>query len=365
VDSSSALGKARLRVLSDGRVDTRDNLFHTGPVLVQTNGAIVIGRGSEQDPIRAGPFLRFILRDGPNGEQGPERDSSFLDDHSSDWTGETVCVSAALAQDGKVWAWLRPFSLTNDSPARLARFLPTGALDPAFQPPQPILAEDPGERQALVYFLGPLPNDRVLIFQVRPQGWWRLNGNGTSDLTFDPPAVLDQAALANPAVIVPLPAGEMLVSVPQIINDAAGWQFELLRLSPEGTISPDFHSQLPLRFKIGSVLMQPNGRILATGSSSENGAGSLPIIRLNSDGSRDSSLDLAPLAAAETLSIAASGFESGKAYWLQTSSKIHAGIWETIGSYRGPLVSGHNLELKVFLPGQIEVAPRFWRLVGE
>lgn len=61
----------------------------------------------------------------------------------------------------------------------------------------------------------------------------------------------------------------------------------LVRLLPDGTVDPGFITDVTFYFKIVSIVLQPDGKILATGGYSSVAGIRYGIIRLNPDGSTD------------------------------------------------------------------------------
>jgi uncharacterized delta-60 repeat protein len=233
IDSSFAVG--------DGTLNPNGSIGSLGvhAVAIQANGKVVIG--GEFDHFND-TFAESFLQLNPDGT----RDSAL----TANGPGFNNQVSTLLRQpDGKLL---------------IGFFVPGGAS-----------------------FVGDTP--RTKLNSLRIGGLGRLNPDGTTDGTFNTPfdngsAVSSMALQADGKIV--LSGGFTL------IGPTTNPQFQCTRLNPDGTLDLTFQlsSDPSLAIFAGPIAIQADGKILTSGY-----YGGFPgVVRLNSDGSRDTSFS-APL----------------------------------------------------------------------
>ena len=143
---------------------------------------------------------------------------------------------------------------------------------------------------------GILPDGKIVVaggfstFNGIPRnGIARLNADGTLDTSFDPQGGFDQA----PEVIVRQPDGKFLVG--GYFNAYNGVERNhILRLNADGSLDTSFDPGDELTDDVRAIGLQPDGKLILGGNLIENfpfGVIRPRIIRLNADGSVDSSFD--------------------------------------------------------------------------
>lgn len=141
-----------------------------------------------------------------------------------------------------------------------------------------------------------LPDGKIVVaggfstFNGIPRnGIARLNADGTLDTSFDPQGGFDQA----PEVIVRQPDGKFLVG--GYFNAYNGVERNhILRLNADGSLDTSFDPGDELTDDVRAIGLQPDGKLILGGNLIENfppGVIRPRIIRLNADGSVDSSFD--------------------------------------------------------------------------
>jgi len=166
----------------------------------------------------------------------------------------------------------------------LARLRPDGALDPDFAPEL---------HGTVVRAVVRQPDGRLLVagdFTAVGRAWRphiaRLEADGSLDWGFQPESDVDFGETRALAV---QPDGKSIVAG----SGMATWQATnliVLRLEPHGTLDRNFVVTAEFAGQVRAVALQPDGKILLGGSSSGFSPGSpLLLVRLNADGTPDSS----------------------------------------------------------------------------
>ena len=208
-------------------------------------------------------------------------------------TGATNAVT--LQSDGKIIAGgnVSKFNNTGDLTA-LKRLLPTGALDTSFNSSGAGLAASSGQPE--VNALLRIAGDKLYVggtFStyngVNRSGLVRLNADGSLDTGFDASglggSVRYALALAEQA------DGKLLVGGGfSSVNSTA--RANLARLHADGSLDTDFApSALAGSSFVGDIAILPNGQLIVAGGHNRAGGGSAPLlVRLNADGTQDTSL---------------------------------------------------------------------------
>lgn len=126
----------------------------------------------------------------------------------------------------------------------------------------------------------------------KTQGLVRLNVDGTRDMAFNPD--LGISCIADGMSIQP--DGKVLVRGTFFYYDEAiGWDLNhrsLMRVNPDGTCDTEFNSNVSVYWKVWTISVQHDGKLLIGGGFSDvNGQERNHIARLNSDGTLDATLD--------------------------------------------------------------------------
>ncbi|HWQ90689.1 MAG TPA: hypothetical protein VN673_03375 [Clostridia bacterium] len=188
----------------------------------------------------------------------------------------------------------------------LLRLNPDGTRDVTFTP---LLQQYDG--QARIWQVLIQPDGRILVagdFDVvngtLARSFARLNANGTLDASFDSRGGISVPYGGNAYVnaLVLQPDGKLLVGGNfQEINDTG---FSLLaRLNPDGSVDTSFQtgwlteSEYSI-YEVRSLAWQPDGKVLVGGHVAVDRTPQPALLRLNADGSLDSSFHLCPMTAA-------------------------------------------------------------------
>ncbi|SFL25038.1 M10 family metallopeptidase C-terminal domain-containing protein [Azotobacter beijerinckii] len=151
----------------------------------------------------------------------------------------------------------------------------------------------------LNYDLAPQPDGKILLagqsynpvssnddFSVA-----RLNADGTLDTSLDSDgkAIVDIGGSNQGRSLTVLPDGKILLS------GSSNGDFSVIRLNTDGSLDTSFGSDGKATFDLGrgdyvySMAMQPDGKILVTGRSDNGSDDNFGVIRLNADGTLDTS----------------------------------------------------------------------------
>ena len=168
------------------------------------------------------------------------------------------------------------------------RVLPSGSRDPGFVP-----ALTPTNAYYEAPLMAELPNGQVLLTGAdfvptgrrTALGLVRLDANGSFDASFTPAlfqpgSLSDVARQANGQLVV---GGDFT----EINGTPAG---NLARLNPDGTVEAAFTAAAAADGPVKSVLVQPDGRVLALGRFEQvGGSPQRCLARLQASGARDAS----------------------------------------------------------------------------
>jgi uncharacterized delta-60 repeat protein len=280
----------------DGRVLTQMSSGDdsVSDVAIQADGKIVAA-GNQNNG--GNSFLFALARYNPDGSL----DTSFDGDGKvtvSFGTGSDQISAVAIQPDGKIV--VAGNGLTN-SQFQLARFNPNGTLDSSF--------DGDGRATASVLGINDLPDDLV----IQPDGKIvvcgtayngtddefgvaRFNPDGSLDTTFDGDGRVSTQITANDDIALDVkmqPDGKIVVAG-TTLGGSGG--FVLVRYNPNGSLDSSFgvggqvittvSTQNPTAY---AVLIQPNGKIIAVGDSSNGTNDDFTLVRYNSNGSLDTS----------------------------------------------------------------------------
>ena len=282
-----------IRLNPDGSKDSSFNMGGSGfdsnvivTTTLQPDGKILVGgsftsfNGNTQD--------HQLIRLNPDGS----KDTTF----NLGVTGfnNTVILTTTLQPDGKILVG-GDFSSFNGIPqGRLIRLNPDGSKDPSFN------LGGSGFDNIFVRTTALQPDGKILVggaytsFNGIPQGRLiRLNPDGSKDSSFN----LGGSGFDNNNVVTTAlqPDGKILVGGTYTSFNGIP-QGRLIRLNPDGSKDPSFNlggSGFDNNF-VYITILQPDGKILVGGDfTSFNGnTQDHRLVRLNSDGSKDTTLNL-------------------------------------------------------------------------
>ena len=183
----------------------------------------------------------------------------------------------------------RPVFLANTAAGpRLVRLLDTGAIDPAFAPglgAASSISTMAVQADGKIIVSGPfatmngVPRNRIA----------RLNADGSVDTTFNPGTGFTGGSGA-PGRLVLQPDGKILATGGGLMYN--GVAVDLVRINPDGSRDETFTVSSTPVGNISGLALQPDGKILIGGSfTSINGVARSRIARLNSNGELDLSFN--------------------------------------------------------------------------
>ena len=197
--------------------------------------------------------------------------------------------SGALQADGKIVVGGYATGTTKDF--FILRYNTNGTLDTTFD----------GDGMVIIPVLG---NDEIFDIAVQPDGKIlavgsadnqsavvRYNSNGTPDITFDGDGIVTTAypSGSGSALSLAIQSDGKIVTA----GGASDSNFALIRYNTNGSLDTSFDGDGHVSTSIGSldyarsVVIQPDGKIVAAGTSDSNFA----LARYNTDGSLDTSFD--------------------------------------------------------------------------
>ncbi|MCW5959047.1 MAG: VCBS repeat-containing protein [Pyrinomonadaceae bacterium] len=200
----------------------------------------------------------------------------------------TSVRKVAVQPDGKIVA-AGLFNVVNDAMRdNIVRFNADGTLDPGFNPPA--LARFNGNQLLIITALARQSDGKILIGgnftttgAVRRTNLARLNADGSLDTSFN--ANQPGNSLGGTVVDIEISA-DGKITVGGDISVSAGGRKEVARLLPDGTIDNSFNPQMDTANSTGSLdtFVQADGKTLVSLRYSSGGS---RIYRLNIDGSVD------------------------------------------------------------------------------
>ncbi|PYI85165.1 MAG: hypothetical protein DME26_11600 [Verrucomicrobia bacterium] len=203
----------------------------------------------------------------------------------SNWGG--IIFSVAVQPDNKIVA-VGGFSSFNGTPRRgIARLNPDGSLDNDFNPDLEIPSvvgtmAVQSDGKALV---GLASGSVALVNGMPRKNIARLNVDGSLDQSFD----AGNSLVTAPSFIVPQPDGKLLIG--HELNGAQGFSGQkILRLNAAGNADTSFSAETNIFFRLSGLLRQPDGKVLVGGmfkGTGNEGTGKSGVVRLNEDGSSD------------------------------------------------------------------------------
>lgn len=182
--------------------------------------------------------------------------------------GRTEVQFAALAPGGKI-VIAGNFDVVNETVRpELARLNADGTLDSSFAPKIEVRESSEGELAKLAV----QPDGKVLVYDDFARRFLRLNEDGAQDSSFTPPRFV---LLFSDGLIILQPDGKILLS-----GFAVDVTIRLVRLNPDGTEDTTFRSDAPMN-NIKAMALQPDGKVVI--------ADDRRVVRLNANGALDSS----------------------------------------------------------------------------
>jgi len=329
-----------VRLNSNGSLDSSFNLEGSGfdnrilDIKLQENGKILVGG---QFNSYNGTSARYVLRlnnDGSLDTTFVQTGSGFYDSNSANHIS-----MLAIQEDGKILAGGYFNSYNGTNAPYLARLNSDGSLDTTFvqegsglnDEPESIVALENGKilvggafylyneasagRFAVLNSDGSLDaasmesylgvNDSVYDIAIQPDGKILLNGSFSSygetsifvlarlnsDYTLDTTFVASAPGFdAIVSSILPLPDGKMLIGVANYWSEMGGIMY-LSRINSDASIDLTFNTNgSGFDGGVNALALQEDGKIIVAGDfSSYNGVSAPILVRLNSDGSLDTS----------------------------------------------------------------------------
>ena len=215
--------------------------------------------------------------------------TSITNDHD-------VANAVAIQSDGKIVA--AGYSLNQG--CSLARYMPNGTLDSAFGTDGKVIITI-GTSGCFINDMAILPDGKIIIagsafLNNVDIALAKLNINGTLDSTFGDggKVVTDIEGVTDRANGVSIQADGKIV-IAGISQGSEGGKFTLARYNTDGSLDNSFGNggtvTTVLRFSdaANDLAIQPDGKIVAAGSSYDGAVAGFALVRYNTNGSLDSS----------------------------------------------------------------------------
>jgi len=270
-----------IRLNSDGSKDSSFNIgtgFNSGvnSIMVQSDGKILIGGNFTTF---GGGSQNYLIRLNSDGS----KDTSF-----NIGTGfDSQVVSIAVQSDGKILAGGNFSTFGGASQPRLIRLNSDGSKDTSFSIGSgfnlfvsSVAVQSDGKILAggtFTSFLGSSQNRLI-----------RLNSDGSKDTSLNIGTGFDNAVSS----IAVQSDGKILVGG-SFITFAGASQLRLIRLNSDGSKDTSLNIGTGFDGSVSRIVAQSDGKILVCGAfTTFMGASEFRLIRLNSDGSKDTSLSI-------------------------------------------------------------------------
>lgn len=262
--ANETAGRSLVRLNSDGSVDTSfayNNAANSDPIeqiRVRSNGKILLRTAFVGTSIYL-PKHNKIFQINSDGTLDPSFDSAATDGS----------INMALQGDKLV------ISQVINNPTIL-RLNGDGSVDASFNP---FVSASPNISDFLVQPSGKI----VVVDNVLTPHIFRLNENGGVDPTFQDAVTARSTDLVK---ITMLTDGSLIVATYKNYPDLT-----VIRLTPDGALNPTFASFVR-KMSLDGLAVQPDGKVLLGDQSPiDAGAPSNNFVRLNNDGSLDSSFN--------------------------------------------------------------------------
>lgn len=246
-------------------------------VAVQPDGKLLIGGNFTRVN---GQLRRGLARLQPDGTLDASFDAA-LGNYAN-------VLSLAVQPDGRIVIAGSFFLPGHSACSMFARLNPDGSLDPTFAllsnityGPTDLLRQPDGRILLAGEFTILNPTDsRPLHYQLA-----RFHADGRVETNFAP-GILVQGGEPAVYALALQPDGKILIGG-DFRRFAGVERMSLARLNADGTLDATFVPPTNEVWFISSLVVQPDGKVLAGGNGGANGATGPEVVRLNPDGSRD------------------------------------------------------------------------------
>jgi competence ComEA-like helix-hairpin-helix protein len=242
--------------------------------------------------------------------------------------GDNYAYAMALQPDGKIVV-----TGGSDSALVLARYNTDGSLDPSFDGDGSLLTDFDG-LSAVGFSVDLQPDGKILVAGFRSAArdfslvLARFNSDGSPDMSFGTGGkVLNNFGQgeAYGGTLARQPDGKILLAG-QTFLLGIGYVFALARYHSDGSLDTSFGNNGNMTTdiegsfdeSIGTVIVQPDGRIIAVGSSTINEMGDFATVRYNTDGSLDTTFGTG----GKVITDIADGDNFGSSATLQRDGKV-------------------------------------------
>lgn len=287
-----AAQKYLIRLNADG---SKDASFITGTgfsgnyvysIVIQNDGKIIAGGGFNN---YQGVAQKYLIRLNPDGSN----DTSFTNPIDFTYMTNQNVSTMSLQPDGKILvSFYKPNNSSGDD--SVYRFNPDGSVDttfsiPSFSDGANLLT---GKVNADVLAVALLNDGRILIGgkfnycnTIIERGIVCLNANGSRDSSFNKGTGLDASVMCSAIQT----DGKTLIGG-YFDNFQGVKQKKLIRLNLDGSKDTSFNPPSEFNDEVQSILLQADGKILIRGKFTNFGDSNRnSLVRLNPDGSRDTS----------------------------------------------------------------------------
>ena len=260
-------------------------------------------------------------------------------------TEHDYTYSIAVQADGKILiaglGWDAAFSLVS---SYIVRHLPNGELDTTFGVGGKLILPYVQGNGEYRYRVVMQPDGKILACGGKENGSvsdtdfaaFRYNSNGTPDLSFgtDGRSVVPITGAYDESYdLVLQPDGKIVLFGYSQIS-GSGFDFSVARLNANGSLDTTFDSDGKATITVGTgadypgkVLLQPDGKIVLVGTTTGNAGQDGALVRLNSNGSRDTSFGMNGVVVHSTAAGDDLAFDAD----LQADGKIVTAGGETLG----------------------------------
>lgn len=294
-----------------------------------------------------------LVRYDTNGSLDPTFDA---DGKVTTGVGNTSSANSAIATqaDGKVVVAGHVSNPTTGTDFAVIRYNSDGSLDTTFDGDGKVsTAIGLAGRQDLAHAVAVQPDGKVVVAgqAIDGAGWYyfalvRYNADGSLDTTFDGDGKVTtsdgvESGDDNAYAIALQPDGKIVVA-----GTASGYDFAVLRFNTDGSLDTTFdgdgRSIIDIfsldRETAYSVALQGDGKIVAAGFANGMSGADFAVVRLNADGTLDTSFDTDGKA---TTAVSPSTNEDvARALMIQSDGKIVAAGYGYMGG-----TTGHDFAL--------------------
>lgn len=271
------------------------------PLIARGDGIAVTTNAAQGGGVVLQDDGRILVRESTVSRQGVARfrvdgtvDPTFSDDGvvNTPLLGNRQNGDLLVQADGKiVVGGSIAGTLTGPADFFLQRYDSNGTLDTTFGGPGGVRTAV-GAAEDLLFSLARTPDGKIVAVGQTDRGVAvvRYNANGSLDTTFSDDGKITTGLEERGKSVAVQPDGKIVIGG-QLINPALGLSFGVMRLNVDGTLDTTFNStgRVTTLFGIAeSVLVQPDGKIVAAGTSVDISNGhNFHLVRYLSDGSLD------------------------------------------------------------------------------